>query len=172
MGLKSTIWQYFTEATGGYDCNIDGCTSKFVKRSKNFSTTGLWGHLKTHHKSTHYDPLEKDKLPSKRKTEDNPDGPSTFKRRLSIDAETEIIEMLARTNSPFTLADDPLFKKMSSAAFPGFKPHGSRHYALNILPRVANDVMARLRGEIADRCFVITTDGWSAINKPSPSLYR
>jgi hypothetical protein len=132
----------------------------------------LWSHLKNNHKEIH-DALEK--LPAKRKassTNENEPAVIPAKTRRTHDAETSIMKMIARRNAPFTLLDDDLFRRMMSKTFVNVGLRGSRHFSRTVLPRVAGEVLNKLRNEVGGNLFAITTDGWSAINKPAPSYYR
>jgi len=83
-----------------------------------------------------------------------------------------VMKMLPRRNAPSTLIDDPLFQIMMSKSFKELKGRDSRYFARNVLPRVAGEILKVLRSEIGENYFSITTDGWSAMRKPSPSFYR
>jgi hypothetical protein len=166
----SSVWAYFEDATGGVTCTIAGCKDTFVQRT-NTSTSGQWDHLQRNHKAI-YDSLQK--LPSKRKqpAEDATSSETPVKKRKTDDPETQIMKMLARRNVPFTMVDDPLFRRMTSITFPGTKIRGSRYYARVVLPKVAQETVQKLRSEVGDRRYAITTDGWTAMKKPSPAFYR
>lgn len=175
MGKKSAVWRYFTEENNEIKCNVTGCPSPSVKRSTK-ATTNLWVHLETNHSDV-YNGIKSEKLPptNKRKStadESQASNLDSTQKRMRLDAETAIMKMLARRNVPFTLVDDPLFKQMAEKAFKNVKHRSSQYYAVKVLPTVANNILEKLRQEIGDRHFSITTDGWSALNKPSPSFYR
>jgi len=175
MGKKtSVVWQYFDVVPGGLNCKIADCPAPFVVCASK-STSGQWNHLETNH-SAIYEQLKPQKQPPKRKMptdEGKFDPPAvSVKRSKTDEAESEVMKMLARRNIPFALVDDHFFQELVAAKYKGINLHGSRHYAVTVLPRVANDLLKKLREEIGERHFAITTDGWSAQNKPSPSLYR
>lgn len=172
MGKSSSVWEHFNVVEGGVNCTISGCLQPFIKRAGK-DTTSLWSHLKNRHK-TIYDGLEIQKQPSKRPSQaivDTSDN-SQVKKRRTYEAESAVMNMLARRNVSFTLVDDPLFQRMMSKTFGNVGLHGSRYFARVVLLRVADDVMKKLRFEIGDRFFAITTDGWSALRKPNPPFYR
>jgi hypothetical protein len=41
---------HFQQVDGGAQCQIDGCTHKFLKRASGSSTKFLWSHLESHHR--------------------------------------------------------------------------------------------------------------------------
>ena len=93
------------------------------------------------------------------------------KKTRTEDGEIRIMKMIARKNVPFTLVDDPLFKLMTTKTFGIAQPRTSRHYALKVLPNIAKETLAKLRTDIGNKFYSIITDGWSALNKPSPFFY-
>jgi len=171
MGKKSSaVWKHFVQISGGSKCTITGCKDPIVL-SAGSSTKGQWYHLEHNHKEI-YDELEAEKLPPKRKPTDDGSTEKPAKKSKQENGETEIMKMLARRNVPFTLADDPLFRLMTTKTFGIANPIHSGQYARKVLPKVASEILMKLRDEIGDKPYAITTDGWSALNKPSPSLYR
>lgn len=166
----SAAWKYFDKTETGAACKIVGCDRPLVV-STGASTTPLWSHLESHHKTIHAN-VESLKQPPKRKRMEAPvTSPEIIKTKTEI-AEDEIMKMLARLNAPFTTVDDPLFKRMMTKTFPDMKVRGSRYFARTVLPRLAAEVLKGLRSKIGDRQFAITTDGWSAFQKPKPAFYR
>lgn len=172
---KSIIWNYFTEEDGKVKCNIADCEVSSVHR-KAQETTSMWEHLKNKHDEI-YNQIKDEKLPSTNKRKSTVDGNQSLtkkpiQKRRKKEAETAIMKMLARRNAPFTLVDDPLFKRMLTATFKDVKHCGARYYSTKVLPAVANDILEKLRCEVGSSYYSITTDGWSAGKKPSPSYYR
>jgi hypothetical protein len=171
MGKKSSaVWTHFEKVDGEIRCTITDCKGP-VLESKSSSTTSQWNHLEKYHNDI-FKQMEAQKLPMKRKVNKDDAIAKTAKKSRQDESESQILRMLARRNVSFTLVDDPLFRRMTTKAFGIVNPNQSRHYARKVLPLVASEVLSKLREDVGDSPFAITTDGWSALNKPSPSLYR
>jgi len=172
MGKKSSVvWKHFETTDGELKCTIIGCRDPILNASATSGTNSQWSHLEHSHPEI-YEELKKEKLPSKRKSNGNGTTEKTSKKSKKEDGESQIMMMLARRNVPFTLVDDPLFRMMTTKTFGITSPNKSSHYARTVLPRVATEILSNLREAIGDKHYAITTDGWTALNKPSPSLYR
>lgn len=99
-------------------------------------------------------------------------GTSGEKRSRTDSVNEQIMKMLARTNNPFTFVEDSFFVELIEKAYPSFKLKGRQYFAETVLPHLANQIIKELKGNVSDRFYAITTDGWSAQTKPSPTFYR
>lgn len=94
------------------------------------------------------------------------------KKSRDEEIDDDIMKMLAQTNNPFSFVENSFFAKVIKKAYPDFKLKKRQHFSTIVLPRVASEIIDRLSSQVADNFIAITTDGWSAQHKPSPSFYR
>jgi len=172
MGKTSVVHQYFKSIDGGYKCTITGCSNPDVRCAGN-TTSNQWSHLEHNHLEI-FNELKSQKQPAKRKSiiDESQSATAPIKKSKTEYAEQNTMKMIARRNLPFTVVDDPFFQELLSAKYKGINLRKSSYYARTVLPKVANESMTKLRNEIGDRFYSITTDGWTALNKPNVSYYR
>lgn len=94
------------------------------------------------------------------------------KKSRNDEVEDQIVKMLARTNISFRFTEDPFFVELINRAYPRMKLNKRQYFSTEVLPRVANEVISRLRHDIGNKPYAITSDGWSSPCKPSPTFYR
>ncbi|KAI1701578.1 hypothetical protein Ddc_17548 [Ditylenchus destructor] len=175
----SSVWKYFTKSPDGGFCNIEFCKSKFVKRhEKDTSTKNFWSHLQFNHADIYAN--ERIEKPPKRKkgecsniksTQQTIENFAVPKKTRNENIELDLVRMIARRAVPFSIINDPFFRRMFETAFPDVKMRESHYYLRRILPMLSNEIISLLRAKVGTHKFAITTDGWSALRKPCPSFY-
>lgn len=106
--------------------------------------------------------------------EEQTDGPAPKRARVENfhEADLGLAKMISRRNVPFSLVGDSFFQKVFKKAYPKKEVHAPRYYAETVLPAIADDILEKLHLNLSNSQYGITIDGWSAQQKPSPTLYR
>nr|CAD2202729.1 unnamed protein product [Meloidogyne enterolobii] len=162
----SDIWKYFNKhSTDEGKCKI---CSKLVKR-KDGNTKGLWQHLKISH-SEEFDNLKCNAASSSSSgvQESLLSFVSTKKDKRDV-SEEAIARIMLRQNNSFLFFEDPDLRNLYEKAHPNL-PLGSRQYfRKNVIPRMAQDIISRIKQGVDDSFYSISTDGWSQPTR-SPQL--
>jgi hypothetical protein len=81
----------------------------------------------------------------------------------------KIVKTLTRTQNPFTLLKDPLFVELINKAHPEMSLNRRKYFATEILPRVSDEIIEHISGQISSGTFAISI---SPDNNAYPVFYR
>lgn len=82
--------------------------------------------------------------------------------------DVQLLRMICKEYHPFSLVDDPEFKKFVSLLCPNYKLPSRKTLSQSLLPQLYSDLVLEVRSKLdASTAVALTTDGWTSVNNQS-----
>ncbi|KAJ8704257.1 hypothetical protein PYW08_012981 [Mythimna loreyi] len=85
--------------------------------------------------------------------------------RRSEKVDEQLIKMIAKGHHPFSIVEEPEFKKLLAMLCGGYSLPTRKSLSNNLLPQMYNRELIKARAKVASvSAICLTTDGWTSIN--------